>query len=274
MKTSAPRMFSSIWNETSLSGNRRSRAWPERDAEEVGDLLRQLRVRAARKDLQVAESGCHRVRRRSEVVSCWLGRKDSNLRIRDPKSRALPLGHAPPHCGEPHARPAQTLSVVETCGDRPRLARLRHAVLHATPSLGQCPVGPAVAGAGSHSRRFGDDGYWQRRSSARRRAPAERFGQQHPPARPASRATAASGVAAASETGRRRWTRCRSSPPPARPTRRSAVFIWSISGWCRAIGASRSLIICAAREGQGPGTYCGSRRAAPRACSRSASYQP
>ena len=31
----------------------------------------------------------------------WLGRKDSNLRIRDPKSRALPLGHAPTlsHCG-------------------------------------------------------------------------------------------------------------------------------------------------------------------------------
>jgi hypothetical protein len=28
MKTSAPRMFSSIWNETSLSGNRRSRACP------------------------------------------------------------------------------------------------------------------------------------------------------------------------------------------------------------------------------------------------------
>src|ERR1043166_615901 len=28
MKTSVPRMFSSIWNETSLSGKRRSRAWP------------------------------------------------------------------------------------------------------------------------------------------------------------------------------------------------------------------------------------------------------
>src|SRR3989442_15602758 len=28
MKTSAPRMFSSIWNDTSLSGKRRSRAWP------------------------------------------------------------------------------------------------------------------------------------------------------------------------------------------------------------------------------------------------------
>src|SRR5262245_896573 len=29
----------------------------------------------------------------------WLGREDSNLRIRDPKSRALPLGHAPPTNG-------------------------------------------------------------------------------------------------------------------------------------------------------------------------------
>src|SRR5712691_5966925 len=28
MNTSVPRMFSSIWNETSESGNRRSRAWP------------------------------------------------------------------------------------------------------------------------------------------------------------------------------------------------------------------------------------------------------
>ena len=29
------------------------------------------------------------------AVRTWLGRKDSNLRIRDSKSRALPLGHAP-----------------------------------------------------------------------------------------------------------------------------------------------------------------------------------
>src|SRR3954447_19689524 len=28
MNTSVPRMFSSIWNETSESGNRRNRAWP------------------------------------------------------------------------------------------------------------------------------------------------------------------------------------------------------------------------------------------------------
>ena len=44
----------------------------------------------------------------------WLGRKDSNLRIRDPKSRALPLGHAPSshrpsrhrnHAGSPRSLP-------------------------------------------------------------------------------------------------------------------------------------------------------------------------
>ena len=144
MKTSAPRMFSSIWNDTSLSGNRRRRACPSGMPEEVGDLRRQLRVRAAGEDLQLAEPGRHQsftAERSSHVCSFpgrkrggpivgrprpseraprgsvlppwrqsptarsrdrsgrtllrWLGRKDSNLRIRDPKSRALPLGHAP-----------------------------------------------------------------------------------------------------------------------------------------------------------------------------------
>src|SRR5512138_3981398 len=38
------------------------------------------------------------------------------------------------------------------------------------------------------------------------------------------------------------------------------------------MGASRSLIICAARDGQGPGTCCGSLGA--RDSSRSESYQP
>jgi hypothetical protein len=33
-------------------------------------------------------------------VSVWLGRKDSNLRMADPKSAALPLGHAPPAATE------------------------------------------------------------------------------------------------------------------------------------------------------------------------------
>src|SRR5688572_19805614 len=47
----------------------------------------------------------HTTRRRNEG---WLGRKDSNLRIRDPKTRALPLGHAPASsgiCRKSSARP-------------------------------------------------------------------------------------------------------------------------------------------------------------------------
>src|SRR5262249_7302752 len=38
----------------------------------------------------------------------WLGREDSNLRIRDLKSRALPLGHAP-SCSLPRTQPRDDL---------------------------------------------------------------------------------------------------------------------------------------------------------------------
>ena len=37
---------------------------------------------------------------RTTPESVWLGRKDSNLRMADPKSAALPLGHAPPAATE------------------------------------------------------------------------------------------------------------------------------------------------------------------------------
>ena len=43
------------------------------------------------------------------VSEGWLGRKDSNLRIRDPKSRALPLGHAPTLCTPGAPAPGQRL---------------------------------------------------------------------------------------------------------------------------------------------------------------------
>ena len=59
MKTSVPRMFSSIWNETSVSGNRRSRACPTGTPRNAAISARQLRMRAARKDLQFAEPGRH-----------------------------------------------------------------------------------------------------------------------------------------------------------------------------------------------------------------------
>ena len=41
----------------------------------------------------------------------WLGRKDSNLRIRVPKAGALPLGHAPTPRGKPYRSPTLTRSV-------------------------------------------------------------------------------------------------------------------------------------------------------------------
>ena len=54
MKTSVPRMFSSIWNETSVSGNRCSRAWPMLHAQKLGDLLRERGMRAAGKQFELA----------------------------------------------------------------------------------------------------------------------------------------------------------------------------------------------------------------------------
>src|SRR5689334_22164323 len=47
----------------------------------------------------------------------WLGREDSNLRMRDPKSRALPLGHAPPTNGvSVTGRPAERGNGVKAAG--------------------------------------------------------------------------------------------------------------------------------------------------------------
>src|SRR5437867_4135516 len=52
---------------------------------EPGDLARQLRVRAAGKHFQLPESRSHeRITYHHGSLANWLGRKDSNLRIRDP----------------------------------------------------------------------------------------------------------------------------------------------------------------------------------------------
>src|SRR5678815_1000986 len=58
-------------------------------------------------------------------LTMWLGREDSNLRIRDPKSRALPLGHAPSSCLDPDRCPAQ----------RPHRPALPGASRHPRPDL-------------------------------------------------------------------------------------------------------------------------------------------
>ena len=65
------------------------------ESQKFGDLSGQLRVRAAAKYLHSpnpVDNNPSPLRGRFIV---WLGREDSNRRIRDPKSRALPLGHAP-----------------------------------------------------------------------------------------------------------------------------------------------------------------------------------
>ena len=54
MKTSVPRMFSSIWNETSVSGKRRRRALSERHAQKLADVLCEIRVRTPREHFQIA----------------------------------------------------------------------------------------------------------------------------------------------------------------------------------------------------------------------------
>src|SRR5262245_13734545 len=64
-------------------------------------------------------------------AQAWLGRKDSNLRIRDPKSRALPLGHAPPHeflYGSERLGAVQTLSVDETSSHEQGKMAFKHRV--------------------------------------------------------------------------------------------------------------------------------------------------
>src|SRR6266850_3598131 len=67
------------------------------------DLLGQRPIRIPREQFEVV--GRHvpltglRVTSAPRFGRAWLGREDSNLRIRDPKSRALPLGHAPMYMG-------------------------------------------------------------------------------------------------------------------------------------------------------------------------------
>ncbi len=71
----------------------------ERQRQMLGDLPRERRMRGPGEDLQLTVThNDRRIKNRSRPAGAnavWLGRKDSNLRIRDPKSRALPLGHAP-----------------------------------------------------------------------------------------------------------------------------------------------------------------------------------
>src|SRR5262245_22879779 len=85
----------------------------------------------------------------------WLGRKDSNLRIRDPKSRALPLGHAPSYpwlAGPlPHSRSAlrHTARARPCAGTSTLLLRYRSPLTTPIDEIG----GSGPQGVGQTTRR-------------------------------------------------------------------------------------------------------------------------
>src|SRR6266487_1831356 len=114
MNTSPPRMFSLIRTDTSPSSKRSTSASPSgvlsfsQMALASGRLAFPLKMRHGSKSRSPEAMLRARMRRgghppgrpdpdqASRPGSGWLGREDSNLQYRDPKSRALPLGHAPP----------------------------------------------------------------------------------------------------------------------------------------------------------------------------------
>src|SRR5438093_3861504 len=113
MNTSPPRMFSLIRTDTSPSSKRSTSASPSgvlsfsQMALASGRLAFPLKMRHGSKSRSPEAMLRPRMRRgghppghrdpdqASRPSSGWLGREDSNLQYRDPKSRALPLGHAP-----------------------------------------------------------------------------------------------------------------------------------------------------------------------------------
>src|SRR6185369_4162863 len=97
--TSAPRTLSWIWNHTSPSEKRARWARPRGTLSERA--IASPRVGCAvpvntLSSLDIASrTATPRHRSLHHHAPDWLGRKDSNLRIRGSKPRALPLGDAP-----------------------------------------------------------------------------------------------------------------------------------------------------------------------------------
>src|SRR5829696_6140545 len=82
----------------------------------------------------------------------WLGRKDSNLRIRDPKSRALPAWPRP-NVVRGEYRPSE-LRWLRGASPRSPPARSARRSLHSRPALRSRPRGISPLGASLASGRF------------------------------------------------------------------------------------------------------------------------
>src|SRR5262245_21409774 len=85
--TSAPRTFSLNCTKISPSENRDTSPSPS-------GTRRYWAISSARARFAFPEKSFSSYAMGASLT-VWLGREDSNLRIRDPKSRALPLGHGP-----------------------------------------------------------------------------------------------------------------------------------------------------------------------------------
>ena len=105
----------------------------------------------------------------------WLGREDSNLRIRDPKSRALPLGHAPSRSGAASSRPESAA----VAGSSPTQAQPQGAARQACPQKVKSSRFHGLLATGRARR-----SYSARRHGAGQRAPVAPLRQRldHAPA--------------------------------------------------------------------------------------------
>src|SRR5262249_43453700 len=97
-------------------GEARHLALAERNAQILGDLFGQGPVRVPGEELQLIRHGC--------LTHDWLGREDSNLRIRDPKSRALAAWPRPIklHFGRTSAGSSPLVRSPPLSGSLPRAA--------------------------------------------------------------------------------------------------------------------------------------------------------
>ena len=93
-------------------------------------------------------------RRSKHRIQCWLGREDSNLRMAEPKSAALPLGYAP-RCNAPNTRNAKGRQAADGVGSRSSGLITVGGVLTATCArpTRSCRAWHVRAGRGSRGRR-------------------------------------------------------------------------------------------------------------------------
>ena len=208
----------------------------------------------------------------------WLGRKDSNLRIRDPKSRALPLGHAP-SSHRPSRHPNDAGSPRSLPDPDPRFpAQTRYFIRCTYRRQACCARVRAGPHRVSHLRARTERAAWRRltpgsMATRDRRVYSSRGLVRVKMARQPERTSARR---AACASGRRR-KRPKTADPlpdtaePTAPAASSADCAPPISGTRRTTGPSRSLTMSATCTGHTTGDSWRRRRIPD--SSRSSSYQ-